>query len=95
MTTERPQPEEKVEAGQIWFHQGRPSEPYTVLDVLPNATGYESTGQLGKQIVIYEQGYDGQVAKKGTRWARELPDFLGTTEVNNKPVRNFVQKIEN
>lgn len=91
MSTENLQAKEIVEPGQVWFHQGRESEPYIILELLPNATGYERTGKIGSPIVVYEQGYDGQYPK-GSRWARKLNDFLGTTEVDGKLVNNFVRK---
>ena len=91
---ETPKPMPEVNAGQIWFHQGRVVEPYVVRGVFPNPEGYERTGQItAPPIVVYEQDYDGEVAKKGTIWARPLPDFLGVTEINGKLVPNFVLKV--
>ena len=75
---------QQPKAGQIWFHQGRTNEPYRIIEVLDNATGYESIGEIADPIVIYVQEYDGKVAKKGKRWARDLKDFL----------ENFVIKEE-
>jgi hypothetical protein len=70
------QKNEKVSVGQIWFHQGKVEEPYRIVEVLENATGYENTGEIADPIVIYVQDYDGKVAKKGKRWARDFQDFL-------------------
>ena len=70
--------------GQIWFHQGKKQEPYRIVEVLDNATGYESTGEIADPVVIYVQEYDGEVAKKGKRWARDLNDFLENFMVEEK-----------
>lgn len=93
MTAEKPQPQDRVKPGQTWLHQGKLGEPYTVEAVLPNATGYERTGQIGEPIIVYTQGYDGGYPK-GTRWARSLTDFLGATEVSGLTVPNFILKEE-
>jgi len=63
-------------AEQIWFHQGKTDEPYRIIEVIDNATGYESSGKIADPIVMYVQEYDGQVARKGKRWARDLQDFF-------------------
>jgi Protein of unknown function (DUF1653) len=94
MTEMSPKPNE-VSPGQTWFHQGRTEEPYIILKVPRNAAGFESTGEITQPpIVVYEQRYDGEVAKTGEIWARPLPDFLGSTEVNGQTIPNFVRKEE-
>jgi hypothetical protein len=39
--------------GQVWFHQGKANEPYKIIEVIDNATGYESTGEIADPIVVY------------------------------------------
>jgi hypothetical protein len=92
MTTEAGKPKGKVEKGQVWFHQGRTNEPYSIDRLLDNATGFESTGAIADPVVVYIQQYDGKIAKKGKVWGRLLSDFLGSTEVNGQQVPNFVLK---
>lgn len=76
MSSSNKESEQKIAIGQTWFHQGNADEPYRIVEILENATGYESAGQIADPIVLYVQEYNGKVAKKGKRWVRDLKDFF-------------------
>lgn len=61
---------------------------YRVLQLVPDATGYETTRSVQGSTVIYEQLENGKFPA-GTVWARSEADFLGQTMVEGKPKETF------
>lgn len=64
-----------VVIGWVYKHIDWPI--YKVYEILPDATGYESSGSIWKSV-RYEQLEDWASYPAGTIWVRRLEDFLGT-----------------
>ena len=81
----------EVVVGATYEHMGNPTHTYTVVEIFPNATGYEETGKIAGELVKYRQNYDGEKAKTGDSWGRVSSDFTSETEVGGKRVKKFTR----
>lgn len=48
---------------------------YSVIELVPDLTGYETTRDLGKRAVYYVQLQDGEAFSAGTSYVRAEEDF--------------------
>lgn len=74
--------------GGIYRHCGNSRHQYETVDVFPNASHYEETGEIVGETVIYRQLYGGGFPK-GTIWARDAADFNGQTEIKGRKIKKF------
>ena len=81
----------KIKTGTTYLHV--PSgKRYRVIDLLPDATGYEKTHEVGESV-RYEQLDDGEKFPAGTIWVRRVEDFLGKTIVDGREVNIFEESF--
>jgi hypothetical protein len=86
MSTEAPRPRE-VKLDTEYTHTPSGGR-YRTIELLPDATGYESTGKVGESV-RYTQLDKGEKYPAGTVWVRSTKDFLGTTTVEGREVPIF------
>lgn len=76
-----------INIGGRYRHADSYNTEYVVDKIVPDATGEEKTGKLGK-IVLYTQKVAG-IYPVGTIYARTVEDFLGQTMYQGKLVNTF------